>query len=138
MVTVDQVEQTAGAVTTDRIERVAIPIPAQTNGGAAPAVVPVSARTNGGAELAPAPLEGASQERSLRLAVKTPAPATLARVEPAPADPGQTIGEKILALGAQSCRWPLNDPQHPDFRFCGRPTVVQPYCEEHRRTAYMA
>jgi hypothetical protein len=72
-----------------------------------------------------------SQERSLRLAVKTPVAATLA-------DPGVTTAEKVYRLMPGTCRWCEGDPQRPDFRFCGRPVVVQPYCEEHCRTAYLA
>src|SRR5262245_59851 len=89
------------------------------------AAVPVSGRTNDHANPEPPPpvLGGAPPEPL---------------VEPAPADPGQTIDEKILALGPGSCRWPLNDPRHPDFCFCGREVVEPPYCKEHRRAAYLA
>jgi hypothetical protein len=104
-------------VTIEQVERVAFLIPARTNGGAKPAPR--------------ASLEGASQERSLRLAVKTPVAATLA-------DPGVTTAEKVYRLMPGTCRWCEGDPQRPDFRFCGRPVVVQPYCEEHCRTAYLA
>jgi hypothetical protein len=93
----------------------------------------------GGVEPEPlAPLEEASQERSLRLAVKTPAPAALAHVEPTPADPGRTIGEKILALGPLSCRWCEGDPQHSSFFFCGAVTEKGSYCARHRGQVYLA
>jgi GcrA cell cycle regulator len=35
------------------------------------------------------------------------------------------------------CRWPIGDPQKPDFHFCGRNKVTGlPYCEAHARRAY--
>jgi len=35
------------------------------------------------------------------------------------------------------CRWPIGDPQAPDFHFCGK-TKIQglSYCEAHARRAY--
>jgi len=44
----------------------------------------------------------------------------------------------ILALGPASCRWPCGDPEDQGFRFCGGPVVAPPYCEFHRRAAYLA
>ena len=72
-------------------------------------------RTNGGAE------------------PKPPAPLL---VEPARAE-AATVAQKVYALEPGTCRWPLGDPQHPDFRFCGSPTVAPPYCNEHRIAAHM-
>ena len=83
------------AVTIDQIEQIAAPVPAQTNGGAAPEP-----------------------------------PASLL-VEPAPV---QAQAQTALAV---ACRWPIGDPRHPDFRFCGRPTTAPPYCNEHRIAAHM-
>ena len=57
----------------------------------------VSTRTNGGAKGEP------------------PAPLL---VEPAPeqsVDPSRTTAEKIVALAPNACRWPYNDPRHPNF-----------------------
>lgn len=35
------------------------------------------------------------------------------------------------------CRWPIGDPQQPDFYFCGRNKVTGlPYCEVHARRAF--
>jgi hypothetical protein len=79
---------------------------------------PVPARTNGHAKPEPpAPLE------------PTPVPAH--------ADPGSTTVAALLALREASCRWPIGDPRCPDFRFCGRATVREPYCEAHRAAAHM-
>ena len=72
-------------------------------------------RTNGGAE------------------PKPPAPLL---VEPARAE-AATVAQKVYALEPGTCRWPLGDPQRPDFRFCGSPTVAPPYCNEHRIAAHM-
>jgi len=49
------------------------------------------------------------------------------------------VGERkqLIDLDARDCRWPIGDPQHADFHFCGRvqyPGLV--YCEHHARIAY--
>lgn len=37
----------------------------------------------------------------------------------------------------QRCQWPLGNPDHDDFHFCGEPTISQkPYCLTHCRMAY--
>lgn len=41
------------------------------------------------------------------------------------------------ALTADRCRWPIGDPQSPEFHFCGCETEVQPYCAAHRERAYV-
>ena len=75
-----------------------------------------------------------------------PEPPAPLRVEPAPeqsalaptlADPSLTTAEKIVALAPNACRWPYNDPRHPNFYFCSRPTAAPPYCNEHRIAAHM-
>ncbi len=46
-------------------------------------------------------------------------------------------GCSLLELGAQSCRWPINEPGAADFCFCGNPQVEGlPYCVGHARIAY--
>ena len=66
------------------------------------------------------------------------APAVLARAEAAThADPGSTTVAAVLALHEASCRWPLGDPRHSSFRFCGDPVVEPPYCQRHHDAAYM-
>lgn len=43
----------------------------------------------------------------------------------------------VETLTASSCRWPIGDPQEPDFHFCGKNHVAGlPYCEFHARRAY--
>lgn len=45
----------------------------------------------------------------------------------------------LADLGAQDCRWPMGDPQHDDFGFCGDPIASGvPYCLEHAQVAYQA
>lgn len=61
---------------------------------------------------------------------KLPAPETLA-----PLDPKLTV----LRLSAFTCRYPIGDPQHANFAFCGRLIHGErPYCEGHCRIAYRA
>jgi GcrA cell cycle regulator len=41
------------------------------------------------------------------------------------------------AFNEKSCRWPIGDPQKPDFHFCNKTKVCGlPYCEAHARRAY--
>lgn len=43
----------------------------------------------------------------------------------------------IETLVECSCRWPIGDPQLPDFHFCNRNKVTGlPYCEFHARRAF--
>ncbi len=49
------------------------------------------------------------------------------------------VGErlKLLDLENHHCRWPIGDPQRPDFHFCGsRPVPGLPYCQRHAVRAY--
>lgn len=44
----------------------------------------------------------------------------------------------LTDLSAQTCRWPIGDPKHEDFRFCGKPVFPgKPYCAEHCAVAYV-
>jgi GcrA cell cycle regulator len=46
-------------------------------------------------------------------------------------------GATILTLTDRICKWPIGDPRHPDFHFCGRASAEGlPYCNEHARRAY--
>jgi len=43
----------------------------------------------------------------------------------------------IQTLTESSCRWPIGDPQTPEFHFCGKHKVpALPYCEFHARRAF--
>jgi GcrA cell cycle regulator len=47
--------------------------------------------------------------------------------------------KSIQTLAECHCRWPIGDPQHPDFHFCGKTKVAGlPYCEFHARRAFQA
>ena len=60
-------------------------------------------------------------------------------LEPGPSAPEPvSTAEKVAALTSMVCHWPCGDPRHSDFRFCGEATTIPPYCEQHRRAAYMA
>jgi len=42
----------------------------------------------------------------------------------------------LLELTRGACRWPVGDPSHPDFFFCGAETLRgRPYCVAHRARA---
>jgi GcrA cell cycle regulator len=43
----------------------------------------------------------------------------------------------LLDLEANDCRWPVGEPRHPDFHFCGEPQACgRPYCEHHWSMAF--
>ncbi len=43
----------------------------------------------------------------------------------------------LTNLGNRECRWPIGDPRHDDFAFCGNETVTgRSYCEQHCAVAY--
>ncbi len=46
------------------------------------------------------------------------------------------------ALKSRSCRWPVGDPLHHDFHFCGKFALARAkgptYCDEHFRKAYVS
>ncbi|MBI1385365.1 MAG: GcrA cell cycle regulator [Rhizobiales bacterium] len=45
--------------------------------------------------------------------------------------------KSIATLTEHCCRWPIGDPTHEDFHFCGRERITGlPYCEFHARRAY--
>lgn len=49
------------------------------------------------------------------------------------------IGQRctLLELNDSKCKWPIGDPGHADFFFCGGNTVAGlPYCAYHCRIAY--
>jgi GcrA cell cycle regulator len=47
--------------------------------------------------------------------------------------------KRLLDLEKSDCRWPIGEPRHPDFHFCGAPQLDgRPYCELHWRMAFQA
>lgn len=36
-----------------------------------------------------------------------------------------------------ACKWPLDDPAHADFAYCGKPTGRGVYCSSHKRVAFL-
>jgi len=100
----------ARKVTVAEVEAAAFPDPVRMNG--------VNTKT-----APPAPLRVAPEpERS-----------ALTRTEAAPVG----TAAQVYALTQTSCRFPVGDPQHFGFYFCGEPVVCRPYCQRHRRVAYL-
>ena len=45
--------------------------------------------------------------------------------------------KSIISLTESSCRWPIGDPQHAEFHFCGKSRHEGvAYCEFHARRAF--
>lgn len=56
---------------------------------------------------------------------------------PSPIKKKPTRGATILALTERMCKWPVGDPKHHDFHFCGKNALNGlPYCAEHAALAY--
>lgn len=56
---------------------------------------------------------------------------------PSPIKKKTTRGATILSLTERMCKWPIGDPAHEDFHFCGKPAQPGlPYCPEHAAIAY--
>lgn len=56
---------------------------------------------------------------------------------PSPIKKKPSRGATILSLTERMCKWPVGDPKHPDFHFCGKPVQAGlPYCAEHAAIAY--
>jgi GcrA cell cycle regulator len=56
---------------------------------------------------------------------------------PQPVELEDMPGATILTLTDRICKWPIGDPRHPDFHFCGRASAEGlPYCTDHARRAY--
>ncbi|GLR78041.1 global cell cycle regulator GcrA-like protein [Azospirillum oryzae] len=56
---------------------------------------------------------------------------------PSPIKKKPTRGATILALTERMCKWPVGDPKHQDFHFCGKNALPgMPYCAEHAALAY--
>jgi GcrA cell cycle regulator len=49
----------------------------------------------------------------------------------------KTKPKTVDTLERYDCRWPIGDPRHADFHFCGAPQLLgRPYCELHWRMAF--
>jgi GcrA cell cycle regulator len=76
-----------------------------------------------------------NQRRRANLRIVKPVTITV-RPKPRPAPPSLTISDmlmiELLALTAQTCKYPIGDPQDNQFGFCGRsPITGETYCEFH-------
>ncbi len=59
--------------------------------------------------------------------------------EPEPIDNVIPLGQRrtLLELTEETCRWPIGDPGHSEFFFCGGQAMTSlPYCAYHSRVAY--
>lgn len=58
---------------------------------------------------------------------------------PPPPEPSADGHVTFDNLARGMCKWPIGDPSHRDFKFCGheqRGDGASPYCEYHARLAY--
>ena len=72
-------------------------------------------------------------------ALVTPSKPRPVKVKLAQPKPVSVAGEKITIVNLEPamCKWPVGDPQHTDFHFCGNARHDDaPYCEFHCEVAY--
>jgi GcrA cell cycle regulator len=78
-------------------------------------------------------------KRAQRTEAKAPDLKPLApKFSPEPLPPLEPVTKRrtFEQLQDHECRWPVGDPKHDDFGFCGLPRVVgKPYCEDCCRRA---
>lgn len=56
---------------------------------------------------------------------------------PSPIRVKKTAGASIQDLTDKMCKWPIGDPKHADFHFCGAAAHPGfPYCAKHASIAY--
>ncbi len=98
------------------------------------------------AEASAAPEAASAAPARAEIAVRDPSQPR----EPGPPTPEEAAARETLAeieklarriplmeLTERTCKWPIGDPTHDDFAFCGLPSVPgKPYCEHHVAVAY--
>jgi len=83
------------------------------------------------------PTSGATALKPVMRAPAQPRPLPMPEPEPLRLVDLQGGRVTILHLSDKTCKWPIGDPGHDDFCFCGhKPREGSPYCEYHARIAY--
>jgi GcrA cell cycle regulator len=99
------------------------------------AAAPVRAENGSATRGAQGTTNGLARPESVVAPTVNPEPGPL-KHDPLPAGSDLTTAEKVLALTPGACRWPIGDPQDPDFRFCGGKALQgEVYCSTHRDVA---
>lgn len=65
-------------------------------------------------------------------AARTPPPALVCAPVPIEVPEGPGLAASLVHLGAHACKWPIGDPQSPNFSFCGGSATGR-YCDAHER-----
>ena len=79
----------------------------------------------------PSPIKRGMSVRPMIKPVPVPKPVVEAPPRPTP----RPVSKKA---DGPACLWPIGDPSHSDFHFCGDPSVAgKPYCEHHCEIAYI-
>jgi len=100
---------------------------------------PAKTAITGRVPLRPAPTRGPIAVGATALAIDPFAEAAVQPiVRPAVeviAPPSRQL--KLIELTERTCKWPIGDPLHEEFHFCGNDTAeTGPYCGYHARVAY--
>ena len=65
-------------------------------------------------------------------------PSPIKRQQKAAVPKKETRVFTLTDLSSRTCRWPIGDPKHDNFHFCGALVVPgKPYCAEHCAAAYV-
>jgi GcrA cell cycle regulator len=73
------------------------------------------------------------QSTAIRL-LKTATPKLASVPKRVVSEPAADMRIAFLEVSNKTCRWPIGDPGHKDFKFCGAsPHAGSSYCEYHRQ-----
>lgn len=82
---------------------------------------------------------GASPDQLRAQRIKDRQRAALKAIEPdpVPAEAQKPLRLSLINLTDKTCKWPIGDPQAPEFHFCGNTAPLEdPYCPFHQKMAY--
>lgn len=100
---------------------------------------PAKTAITGRAPMRPVPTRGPIAVGATALAID---PFAEAAVQPVARPAVEVIAPpsrqlKLVELTERTCKWPIGDPLHEEFHFCGNDTAeTGPYCGYHARVAY--
>lgn len=78
-----------------------------------------------------------AHRQEMRSEAKRPRRPSLSSRLPAESKAPSALRIKLTELTESMCRWPIGDPRHEDFHFCGNRQFAEfSYCEYHCRVSY--
>lgn len=114
-------------------------VPSAQDSEAEEALPLATAEIEPGEPAAPSRAEPARTEEAPVVPARTAAEAPVPRVDAAGTVVPIAKRLPLEKLTERTCKWPIGDPGHPDFHFCGHTSLDGlPYCRYHAGVAYQA